>query len=144
MVFAFRRSGRRVRSLPKECKRLLLCACAATLFLAACSKPRDAARVIKIEQEISPEPTRTGPVVVTFRLADSSAKALSGAHVVLEADMSHPGMAPVLAEAKEIDPGRYQAHLTLGMAGDWVILLHVTLPDGQKLERQIDIRGVRP
>jgi hypothetical protein len=30
------------------------------------------------------------------------------------------------------------------MAGDWVILLHVTLPDGKKLERQFDVRGVRP
>ena len=30
------------------------------------------------------------------------------------------------------------------MTGDWVILLHVTLPDGKKLKRQIDVRGVRP
>jgi hypothetical protein len=30
------------------------------------------------------------------------------------------------------------------MAGDWVILLHGTLPEGAKLERQIDVRGVRP
>ncbi len=53
-------------------------------------------------------------------------------------------MAPVFGEAKEVVPGRYQAHLTFEMAGDWVILLHVILPGGQKLERQIDVRGVRP
>jgi hypothetical protein len=58
--------------------------------------------------------------------------------------MSHAGMAPSPGEAKEIAPGRYQASLTLEMAGDWVILLHVILPGGQKLERQIDVRGVRP
>jgi len=58
--------------------------------------------------------------------------------------MSHPGMAPVFGEAREIEPGRYQAHLTFPMAGDWVILLHIVLPDGQKLERQIDLKGVRP
>jgi hypothetical protein len=30
------------------------------------------------------------------------------------------------------------------MTGDWVILLHVTLSDGKKLERKIDVRRVRP
>jgi hypothetical protein len=30
------------------------------------------------------------------------------------------------------------------LACDWVILLHIALPDGTKLERQIDVRGVRP
>jgi hypothetical protein len=30
------------------------------------------------------------------------------------------------------------------MAGDWVILLHGTLPDGEKLERQFDVREVGP
>jgi len=69
---------------------------------------------------------------------------LTGARIAIEAEMSHPGMAPVFGEAREIEPGRYQAHLTFAMAGDWVILLHATLPGGQKLERQIDVRGVQP
>ena len=55
--------------------------------------------------------------------------------------MSHAGMAPVFDDAREIEPGRYQAHLRFEMAGDWVILLHVTLPGGQKLERQIQCAG---
>lgn len=58
--------------------------------------------------------------------------------------MSHPGMSPGFAEAKETDPGRYQARLEFPMAGDWVILLHVTLPGGKKLERQFEVSGVRP
>jgi hypothetical protein len=57
--------------------------------------------------------------------------------------MSQPGMSPEFADAKEAGPGRYQAHLEFPMAGDWVILLHVTLPDGKKLERRIDVRGVQ-
>ena len=77
--------------------------------------------------------------MITFRLADPAAGAITGARVTTEADMSHPGMAPVFAEAKEIEPGRYQAHLSFGMAGDWVILLHIALPGGQKLERQFDV-----
>jgi len=30
------------------------------------------------------------------------------------------------------------------MAGDWVILLHGALRNGEKLERQFDVRDVRP
>jgi len=30
------------------------------------------------------------------------------------------------------------------MAGDWVVLLHITLPDGRQLERRFDVKGVRP
>jgi hypothetical protein len=100
--------------------------------------------LVAIEREISPQPARVGPAVVTLTLADSSAKPITGAHVVVEADMSHAGMSPRFAEAKETDPGRYLAHLEFQMAGDWVILLHIMLPDGKKLERQFDVRGVRP
>lgn len=53
-------------------------------------------------------------------------------------------MSPGFAEAKELEAGRYKAPLEFQMAGDWVILLHVTLPDGTKLERQIEVMGVRP
>jgi hypothetical protein len=77
-------------------------------------------------------------------LADSAAKPITGAQIAIEADMSHAGMSPRFAEAKEADPGRYDAHLEFPMAGDWVILLRVTLPDGKKMERQFDVSGVRP
>jgi hypothetical protein len=29
------------------------------------------------------------------------------------------------------------------MAGDWVMLVHVTLRGGQTVERQLDVKGVR-
>ena len=64
--------------------------------------------------------------------------------IAIEADMSHAGMSPVFAHLKESEPGRYQTGLEFPMAGDWVVLLHITLPDGKKLERQIDVKGVRP
>jgi hypothetical protein len=58
--------------------------------------------------------------------------------------MSHAGMSPGVAEATQAEAGRYKAPLEFQMTGAWVILLHVTLPDGKKLERQIDVRRVRP
>jgi hypothetical protein len=30
------------------------------------------------------------------------------------------------------------------MPGDWVILEHITLADGRKLERQLDVNSVQP
>ena len=50
----------------------------------------------------------------------------------------------MLAKANEVQPARYESNLSLGMAGDWVVLWHGTLPDGEKLERQFNVRDVRP
>jgi len=57
--------------------------------------------------------------------------------------MTHPGMTPVFAEAKEATPGEYSCPIDLMMSGDWVVTIHITLPDGQKLERQFEMRGVQ-
>jgi hypothetical protein len=58
--------------------------------------------------------------------------------------MSHAGMSPVFAEAKELQPGRYQSVMELSMAGDWNITVHVSLSDGRKLDHEIEIKGVEP
>lgn len=114
------------------------------LFAAGCSRPIDSLPTITVEKAISPEPPRVGPATITFKLADARMKPVSGARVTLEADMSHAGMAPLFGEAKEIEPGEYQADFRFAMAGDWIVLLHVRLPSGQTLERQFNVSGVRP
>jgi hypothetical protein len=129
---------------PERAKWLAGLVCAVTLLMAGCSRPVSSSALIAIEHEISPDPARVGPAVVTLKLADAAGKPVTGARITVETDMSHAGMSPGFAEAKEAEAGRYKAPLTFQMAGDWVILLHVTLPDGKKLERQIDVRGVRP
>jgi len=68
---------------------------------------------------------------------------LTGAHIILEGDMTHAGMAPVFGDAHEVSPGQYQGQVTLSMGGDWVVLMHITLPDGKNVEKQIDIPGVQ-
>jgi len=57
--------------------------------------------------------------------------------------MSHPGMRPEFGEAREIAAGRYQGRLAFTMPGDWIILMRITLPGGQTLERQFEVKGVR-
>lgn len=83
-----------------------------------------------------------GPVTITLRLTDTAGAPVTGARISLEGNMSHAGMVPVFADARETEPGRYQSSMELSMAGDWFILVHVTLTDGRKIERQFDIKGV--
>ena len=119
-------------------------ACAGTLLLASCSRPAGPSPFVAIDHDISPQPSRVGPASVTLKPADASGKPITGAHILIEANMSHAGMSPRFAEAKEEQPGRYQAHVDFPMAGDWIILLHITLPGGTKVERQIEVSSVRP
>jgi hypothetical protein len=115
---------------------------AVCLFFVGCNSPASSAPVV-INSEISPQPVRVGPVTITLKISDASSKPVSGAHIELEGDMSHPGMAPVMGETKEIEAGRYQGVLQLNMAGDWVVLAHVILADGRKIEPQINVSGVQ-
>ncbi len=96
-----------------------------------------------VEQETALRPPRVGATTITLRVADATGRPITGAAVKLEGDMSHAGMTPVFGEARELEPGRYRAALEFTMAGDWVVLVHLTLPDGEKVERQFDVKGVR-
>lgn len=124
--------------------KVLAFAVMAVLVIAACHKSGESVPpVITIRHEITPQPARVGSATVTLRLSDPAGKAVTGARITLEGNMSHAGMAPVIAKAIETEPGQYQAPLELTMAGDWIVLLHLTLANGQRLERQFEIRGVR-
>ena len=109
----------------------------------ACTGRAERFDIVVVKPEISPHPARVGTVTVMFTLQDGTALPVKGAQVRLEADMSHPGMSPVFADAREAEPGRYQSQLALGMPGDWVILVHGALADGKKFERQIALNGVK-
>ena len=68
---------------------------------------------------------------------------MTGARIKLEGNMSHAGMAPVFADAKETETGRYQSSMDLSMAGDWYVSARVTLADGRQFGREIELKGVR-
>ncbi|MGH9503329.1 MAG: FixH family protein [Terriglobales bacterium] len=110
--------------------------------MSGCSRPRQSLPASVNAIEISPQPPQVGPITVTFHLEDA-AKPVTGARTSLEADMTHAGMAPVFGDAREIAPGQYQGRLVLSMGGDWVVLMHIVLPNGQKLEKQIAVGGVQ-
>jgi len=110
---------------------------------AGCRKPDEAPPLITIQHEVAPWPARIGAATITLRVSDAGGQPVRRARIALEADMSHPGMRPEFGDALEIAPGHYRGRLSFTMAGDWVILVRVTLPGGQKLERQLEVNGVR-
>ena len=61
----------------------------------------------------------------------------------IEGNMAHPGMAPVLAGAREVSPGHYEGAMQFTMAGDWIVLVDARLRDGRAFHRELQVRGVR-
>lgn len=98
---------------------------------------------VVVEWTVEPQPARVGSTRVGVSVADPSGQLVEGADVVLEGTMTHPGMQPVLAAARESSPGRYEAVLDLTMAGDWILLLEATLQDGTTIRREHELPGVR-
>ena len=137
------RLRRRSELSPVLSKRNCLIAVVVWLALAqGCTQRNEPSLNLTLAFEVSPLPARAGPTTITLKLMDASGKAVTGARVTLEGNMSHPGMAPVFADAREIEPGRYESVIELSMAGDWYVLAHVSLPDGRKLDQQLEIKGV--
>jgi hypothetical protein len=122
---------------------VLLFLCAGMLMITACRHSPRREPEISVRMEITPQPVCVGPSAIVIQMSDTAGKPLSRATVEVEADMTHPGMSPVFSEAKETAPGLYRSSVRFNMSGDWVVLLHIKLPDGQKVERQMDVRGVQ-
>lgn len=145
LICELRRSGR-VAVLIRESGLVFLSValfCVGT-SLAGCRKGAEAQTDVLIAHEIAPQPPAVGRATVTLKVTDAAGRALTGAKIKIEGNMSHAGMSPVFAEAGEVAPGRYQAHLEFTMSGDWVLLMDLTLPDNRRLQRQIEVKGVRP
>lgn len=123
---------------------LAVVACACALLGVAC-RLTEPTPDFQVQHDVSPSPPGVGrPATVSLKVIDFlTSKPVSGARIQLEGNMTHAGMTPVFAEAKEIEPGRYRATLEFTMVGDWVVLVHAALADGRKFERQFDVKGVR-
>jgi hypothetical protein len=93
--------------------------------------------------EIAPDPPRVGAAMIRLKLADAAGTSITNAQLEVEADMAHPGMAPEIFTVKELAGGHYAAQGKFDMAGDWVVLVHVVLPNGRKSEQQFDVKGVQ-
>ena len=87
--------------------------------------------------------TSVGPAQVDVTLRDAGGRAIDGADVQLRGDMTHAGMRPVLTTMESVGDGLYRASdFEFTMAGDWVLTVEATLPNGERVSRMFEVRGV--
>jgi hypothetical protein len=112
------------------------------LFVHACHRSAQKP-AITLKYNVTPQPLTAGLATIDVELRYSNGQPVSGARVELEGNMSHPGMSPVSGVATEIESGKYRGILQLTMAGDWIVLVNVTLSDGEQLQDRLELNGVR-
>lgn len=112
------------------------------LVLSACqrrSRGTDRLADVDLVCTVDPSPAVVGPAQVTFSLTDSTGVPVRIESLRLRADMTHAGMAPLLASGVEAAPGEIVVELDWPMVGDWVLLVQATLADGRELSREISL-----
>ncbi len=117
---------------------------AAALANGGCRHESRTAPPLDLTWTLRPQPPVVGASTLTVTLRDAFRAPVTGATVRLEAHMTHPGMAPALANGTERSPGVYELPFLFEMQGDWMLLVSVVTPTGTRVERRIDIANVRP
>lgn len=126
---------------------LLAAVLCSALAAAGCERRGGAASSdVYIDVAVEPQPPVVGPATVTVTLLDAAGQPLEGAEVEVEGDMSHAGMAPVIAAAVGGADGRYVTDgFRFTMAGDWFFVVRATLSNGTVMEKTVKFETpVRP
>jgi hypothetical protein len=116
--------------------RILFLALSFSAFTGLCGCRGDAEDTgdpgLVLDVAFSPTPPAVGPARLIITLEDTAGSPVEGAEIVVEGNMSHAGMTPVLDTARAEEPGIYGIpDFEFTMAGDWVLELQATLPDGR-------------
>lgn len=114
--------------------------------LLACTpkeKPATAQKDVTVEWTVAPKPAKIGPLQLTLQVKDKDGKPVRATLVNVEGNMTHPGMVPLHAKAQEVKIGEYAAILTLNMAGDWILMADIKLPDGSVVQKSLNLLGVK-
>jgi hypothetical protein len=109
---------------------------------AACAEAPSEAHGYELALELQPSPPTIGPATAVLVVTDHEGRAVEGARVSLEGNMNHAGMVPVFADAREVEPGRYEAGFEFTMGGDWFLLVDAETAEGRMCRWQRDVPGV--
>lgn len=145
-VRPFPHVARRCPAVPRGLGRFLLAFPLLAVALGGCrgdGVPDDLGYELKVG--ISPTPPTVGPARLIISLHDPDGAPVEGAQVLVEGNMSHAGMVPVVDSAQAGAPGQYTVPaFSFSMAGDWVLDLTATLPDGTtvKTRQPTDVVGL--
>jgi hypothetical protein len=102
-------------------------------------------RAVAIGWSLDPIPPASGrDTIARVTLTDAAGQPVAGAKLRIEGHMSHPGMAPITTELTELADGQYEGRVWFSMGGDWILVVAGELPDGTRIDRQLDVTSVRP
>ncbi|MDZ7800302.1 MAG: FixH family protein [Trueperaceae bacterium] len=129
---------------------LLIPSVVLTTALIACEAPdRQASASGGVAPDVQvrlvlPDAPTVGPADITVHVTDGEAP-VEGARVELTGDMTHAGMEPVIEAATGGEEGRYRtADFAFTMAGDWILTAEVTLPSGDTVLEETQVRVSQP
>ena len=114
------------------------------LLLAGCGRVQQAEPVAPDSYVVTlaadPAPPVVGDGALSVTLHDAAGRPVDNAQLAIEANMSHAGMTPVMADGASGKDSVYRVPLTWTMAGDWYVDVKFTLPDGQKITRRFPVQ----
>ena len=106
---------------------------------ARASQQADSANV-QITMTAIPFPPHIGDSRLVIQVTDEMGSPIDDAYLAIKGDMTHAGMAPVLAEVDGGgEAGVYTIPFEWTMAGDWVVTVDLQLPDGTKAQERFDM-----
>jgi nitrogen fixation protein FixH len=82
------------------------------------------------------ESIAVGPATLGIIVLDLAGRPVDDATVTVRGDMTHAGMQPVTATATPMGNGTYQAEFDWTMAGDWILTVTATTPDGRRVVQE--------
>jgi hypothetical protein len=135
------------QTVPRRSRRAVcLLGVALLLLLVGCGRVQQANPTTSDSYVVTlaadPAPPVVGDAAVSVTLRDAAGQPVDNAQLAIEANMSHAGMTPVMANSAAGKDGVYRVPLTWTMAGDWVVDVKFTLPDGQKITRRFPLQVV--
>ncbi len=112
------------------------------LFGIGCARAsqQDDSADVQITMTAIPFPPHIGESRLVIQVADEMGSPIDDAHLSVKGDMTHAGMAPVLAEVDGGgESGVYTIPFEWTMAGDWVVTVDLQLPDGTKAQERFEM-----
>jgi len=113
------------------------------LALNACGGRATPASDLRIELRAA-DSVHTGATTLTIHVANAAGQPVEDAAVTVEGNMTHAGMTPVLATGQGGADGLYSVPFNWTMAGDWVVTVKVTLPDGRQAQADFPVGVTEP
>lgn len=117
---------------------LLKLALLLSLLIPSCSRNDvviDDAPGFEVKLEVFPSPAQTGPSELKITIYDEQSNPVEDLVLKVRGDMSHAGMTPITVDGIQAELGTFTVPFEWTMAGDWMITITTTLPDGRTLYR---------